>query len=315
MLVKVVETPAEVLSALRRNNTPVSLRSISEIYQQPSSSLQCVVCSDPASRNGVLQCAVALLGGLRGERQALMNELNAITKRSGLDISRTSLGKEPGVTVLMVPWSFRGEFRALISTAVSRYSYPDETEAAHSSSAVDTNGTAFLPSSTEGDEQEDSPCSRPKVRMAPTLDLGELRKLLLTFAQSRESTWLRLRRSVLRSRYQRNWDFPLGCVLQESACRGGVSWSIQFASIEDLERACILTEARMRSGKARFLKVSPPEGADGAETMLPELRISALQNSEAVRVEMARLMQALLKSLERLSFESPTSPSMLDVLN
>lgn len=71
----------------------------------------------------------------------------------------------------------------------------------------------------------------------------------------------------------------------------------------------------MRSGKARFLKVSPPEGADGAETMLPELRISALQSSEAVRVEMARLMQALLKSLERLSFESPTSPSMLDVLN
>lgn len=52
MLVKVVETPAEVLSALRRN-TPLNVRSISEIYQQQRSSLQCVVCSDPASRNGV----------------------------------------------------------------------------------------------------------------------------------------------------------------------------------------------------------------------------------------------------------------------
>lgn len=258
---------------------------------------------------------VALLGGHSGERQLLINALNATTRRSGLDISRMMLGREPGVTMMLVSWSFRGEFRALVATALCSYTTPTKGEALTAmspASSFDVDGRKSRPS----DLGDGEVITRGLIgRGAPTLEIAVLRKSLHEFVQARDSSWTRFCRTVLRKGSTRCWMLPLGCTVQERVGSSGVSWSIQFESIEELERACVLAEARIRSGKARQLMVSPPEGSDGAETMMPELRIRAYENSHGARVEMAKLMQSLLKSLERLSFGLPTSPSMLDVLN
>lgn len=285
MLSKPVSTPDFVVSSLKNKSYSMPERSRCESFIAQAVDLKCLVCTAPASRQGVRNLVLVLVGLADGHRRAFLDRLEHMVFATGLKIPKVDLVSAPGATILLAPWVYRGEFRALAASAVA--SYGQSTEEQESSSSV----ALFSP-------------SLPQILDAHsgTIDLPSLKLNLYGFAIAYDPVWRKGLRRVAKFEDKSRWVFPLGCTVEEAVTTAGVSWEVNFKDVEILERAHGLVDARLDSGKADNLSPCSNSSSRFQETQLPAIRIRAGSNSRESRIEMARLLQAVLVFLDRMRF-------------
>lgn len=283
MLSDPIETPPSVADILARKSITLPLRTRSEVFSSGEGGVRCLVCTAPASRAGVQCIVIALMDVGERLRKSFVSALDEQIKRTRLKIPNVDVVNSGDSTVLLAPWVFRGELRALVASAVAEL-------AGESDATMDTASRLFSPSIPDGDEA------------LAMLNLSALKDELYKFVLAFDSSFRWRLRQLVKFADETTWSLALGCSVRERVKSTGASWEIRFVDLELFERAHLLVEARCDSGKVTRLKLSPPTIAQDHETQLPLLRLVAKDNSRGARIEMARLLQSVLVSLDRMNF-------------
>lgn len=285
MLKDPIETPVLVLEALKKKSISLSARSRCESFAADEASLSCLVCTAQAHKAGAPCLVVALLAPTPAAGRAFLDRLEGLIEATRIKIPKIDVSHLPGVTILLAPWVYRGEFRALVASAVASYIQP-----------FAVTGPSCLFSS-----------SLPQEAPSGSIDMPALKQTLYDFAMAFDSVWRQGLRRMTKFEDKSRWGLPLGCIVEELVTSGGVEWEMHFQDLELLERAHVLVESRLDSGKADSLVVCPNSINPVHETQLPVIRLRAKENSRDVRIEMARLLQSVLVFMDRMTFREARS--------
>jgi len=281
MLREPIDTPQIVAETLRHKSFTLPTRSRSEVFTTADRSLRALVCTAPGMRSGTQSVVISLLDAPEKARRLFVARLQSVIDATRLKIPGIDVINGPAATVLLAPWVYRGEIRAFVASVVA--SHIEDM-------SLTTPSCMFSPSLPDA---------------APTLTLADLKDVLYQFALPFDSVLRHSLRRMTKFTDSSVWAFPLGCTIRESVSAAGVVWEIHFNDVETLERACTLVEARCDSGKMKALILTPHSQSPGHETQFPVIRIVSSHNSQATRIEMAKLLRNLLVLLDRMNFRTP----------
>lgn len=272
-----VETPAYLVAALRGRSFAIPERSKCATFVDETETLRCLVCSAPATRHGMQSMVVAVMAKTPRLVRSFMDCLESRIASTGIKLPRVALIPCEDAKIMLVSWPYRGEFRALVASALTAMSRQDVDASASSLLAV------TLPM-TEGDGR---------------MDLSALKQELFGFSIRYDPLWRKLLRRATKFEDVAIWSFPLGCQVREVVNPMMVSWEMMFDDLETLERAHLLVDARLNSGKADRLRMCHHTIGTSHETQLPLIRLLTRENSREGRLEMARLIQNVLMLIDR----------------
>lgn len=277
-----IETPSYVVAALKARSFALPEQSRCAAFEDEVSSLKCLVCNAPASKQGMQSMVVAVMAQTPAIVRAFLGRLEALLESTRIKIPRISLVTCQSAKILLVSWPYRGEFRALVASALNATirSRPLETPACLLSVTLPPNlGSA-------------------------TIDLPAFKQALFDFSKCSDPFWRHVLRRVTQFKDSALWHFPLGCKIDEIVTRRGVIWEVVFDDLENLERAHLLVEGRLGSGKADSLTMCHSAIGSAHETQLPAIRLLARENSREIRLEMARLIQSVLVFMDRMAADA-----------
>lgn len=285
-----MKLPKEAIASLYKAGVTLMDGDSCDVFTNVSGGLSCLVCTTMAFREGEPVVLSVICNGNVESRKSLLEKLGRLISLTRLRMPKVSVSMGEGVTLLMTPWVFRGEFRAIIASAVSNF---DKDEVTIDDFIPSKPDTAFLNIS-------------PK----------RLNDDLLAFASDYDTAFSKISRLAIRSksRHSKSWNFPLECVISEEFSPEGMAWEMSFSDYEILERAHVLIDARIRSPKTKFLRVTSGIDLDSILTCMPGIHVYADQNSKDTRVEMARLVRFALTSIDSLDFSIPVADLAIDAL-
>lgn len=272
-----VETPVYLVEALRGRSFVIPERSKCATFVDEGETLRCLVCSAPATRHGMQCMVVAIIAKTPRLVRAFMDRLEERIASAGIRLPRVSLISCDGAKIMLVSWPYRGEFRALVASSLKAMSRQD----------------------VDGGESSLLSVTLPLPDSVGTMDLRALKQSLLAFCLRHDSLWRKWFRRAAKFEDSAHWTFPLGCRVREVVSPTAVSWEIDFDELETLERAHLLVEARLSSGKAERLRMCHHTLGSTSETQLPHIGLLTRENSREGRIEMARLIQNVLVIIDR----------------
>jgi len=276
-----INTPGFLLDALRKKSFALPSQSYCEYYKTQDSSVRCMVCTAPAAKMGERHLVAAFVSPDHEARAVFLARLQRHVRSVQIQIPAVQIIQCGDAGILLVPWVYRGEFRALVVSVVASYAKP-----------FVVTGPSSLFSS-----------SNPLDFAASGVDMMALRRQLTEFAAAFDSAGRHALRKMLMSKTNQVWRMPLGCTVKESVSHGGVSWKIHFDDLEYLERAHALVDGRLHSGKADLLSLCHHNVHGSNETIMPMVGLMGKSNSRDVRIEMAKLIQSVLVFLDRITFD------------
>jgi hypothetical protein len=284
-MLSTIQTPAGVGTIISKRAVVADL-SQCETFGPAVGGVERLMCTAPVVHDGATYAAALLRGGSPDVRELLKARLEEVLKASGFSFPGTRMVSDAGTMALLVPWAYRGEFRAIFSSAVGAWS-PDTVRRDDDQigrSLAGASSFAALPDEVSG------------------LDLARFKTQLFQFALAFEGPLQGLLRRLVGKPANRRWVFPLGCVIVESRSQAGTEWEISFENFEFLERAFVLVDAVIakraeEGGTLRMGHVRLLDEDDGEPTATPALRVASNDNSRSTRVEMGRLVKDVILML------------------
>ncbi|MEJ8837691.1 hypothetical protein [Ramlibacter sp. AN1133] len=271
--------------------------------------LCCQTCTQPLLRNSTRYAMGAIMGGSAADRTALRKTISSIMHATGIRLPDARLLHHESFSMLLVPWAFRGEMRAVLQQAAAGARMV--ANAGRGEPDLDLSGrvVGIADSTAEAVANEVDIAfvsSLPGDAGAGSFDYDDFRRQLTRFGMAYDGPVQAALRLALTGEGSRTWHFPLTCTVVESSTKRRVTWTVQFEDLETLERAYMLLDpvmremerlgSRLRPGDAR-----PQDMCDEGETQIPALCIATDGNSRQARVEMVRLLKDLILTLDRLA--------------
>jgi hypothetical protein len=279
MLKNPIDTPQQLLLALRQKSVSLPDRSRCESFAAADNSLTCLLCTAMALRGGAHCLVIALTAPVKAIEKVFLDRLEQIIHATRIKIPKMDVICFPDMTIVLASWVYRGEIRALVASTIASYAQPLP---------------ASVPSSLFSS-------SLPQDDLAGNMDVPALKRSLCHFASAFDSVWRQSLRRVIKFEDRARWVFPLGCRVQEVVTYSGVAWEMEFSDVELIERAYVLVERRLDCGKAESLDICQHSINPMLDTQMPVLRLRSKINSRESRMEMARLLQNVLVVMDRMT--------------
>lgn len=264
-------------------------------------SLHCLACTQPLLQANDRFALAAIAGGAPAQRQAFRTYFIEVLRGLRLAMPDARLTEHQHFMMLLVPWSYRGELRAVLAQAAASWgvSAPAPAGCALLSQAVDES-LSVLPVS----EEPGFISSLPSEGFG-AVDHRRFKEQLLAFGMAYDGPVQAAVRRLVSAELRRTWHFPLGCTVLEVHARREVTWTLQFEELEMLERAHVLMNPVLQEMARRGSRLRPGDAdledlRDDVETLVPSLCVTTEGNTQQARVEMARLVKG--------SGCTPTSP-------
>lgn len=286
---ELVEAPEPVLAPARSAGLLIPSLMGAEVFRPQHSHMQVYVFTSPAIRVGTPVVLVALANASIERRREFLELLDRLVAVTDLRLPRARCSTTDDVTIFSADWAFRGEIRALIDSACTSEQAPD-----HLSEPV----SLFAPSGPEAIE------SATWRSVSNEISQEAFRRSLYEFVLASDPLWRGFIRKISGASESRVWKMPLGCSVEEVVNREGAYWQLQFEDLDLLERSIALVDRRLASGKAALLELAHSAVYAEGETEIPVVRLVCRGNTREGRVQMARMIQYVLNSLDRMSFAS-----------